>query len=440
MKPSRIGRVGRCFAAVAVALALGTCPAVADQPGAAIDEAKAAAAGIRKLPPARRLVLYTDLPSTPEVDGLPALFDQAFPQWCEYFHVPPAEHADWQMTGCLMKDKGRFRAAGLLPEHLPPFLHGYSMGPLLWLYDQPSDYYRRHLLLHEGTHGFMFSMLGSCGPPWYMEGTAELMGTHRWQDDRLTLNTMPATSSEVPQLGRIRIVKDAVAQRRAMRLPAIMDYPPDAYLEVKPYAWSWAAAVLLDHHPRYRDRFRRLYKNVLRADFNELFHREFAPDWRELNEEWGVFVAGMEYGYDFTRTAIDFAPGRPCLAAGAAVQIAADRGWQPSGVYLEEGQDYRVTATGRYQVGKNPQIWWCEPGGVSMRYYKGRPLGILLAAIRPEKAAEPGPNPFLRPIVVGLGATLRPDQAGTLYLKINHSAAELHDNAGELTVAVRPAK
>ena len=53
------------------------------------------------------------------------------------------------------------------------------MGREFWLFDQPTDYYVRHLLLHEGTHVFMVSFLGGCGPGWYMEGTAELLGTHR---------------------------------------------------------------------------------------------------------------------------------------------------------------------------------------------------------------------------------------------------------------------
>jgi len=38
---------------------------------------------------------------------------------------------------------------------------------------------------------------------------------------------------------------------------------------------------------------------------------------------------------------------------------------------------------------------------------------------------------------VGLGATLTPQQAGTLYLRINDSAAELDDNAGSLTVEIQ---
>ena len=435
--------MGRCFvSAVVVLLGLAAVAPAAAPQHIPIDEAKLSAAGIRKLPPARRLVLYTDLPSSPEIDSLPKLFDQAFPQWCRYFFVPESEHADWQMTGFLIKNKERFRQAGLMPEELPPFRHGFSIGYDLWLYDQPSDYYRRHLLLHEGTHGFMQTLLGRTGPPWYAEGTAEMMGTHRLDNGRLTLNIMPATREEVPDWGRIRRIKDSVAERRAMPLSAILNYSSTAHLETEPYAWCWAACAFLDRHPRYQERFRQLSKGVLQPNFTDRFRQQFAADWRDLNDEWAVFISGIEYGYDVARTAIDFRPGRPCPAEGETVEIAADRGWQNSGIHLEEGNAYQLTASGRYQVGSTPQPWWCEPGGVSLRYYQGRPLGVLLAVVRPDVppdgAGKAKSSPFLRPVVVGLGLTLPVELSGTLFLKINHSAAELQGNSGRLKVQVKP--
>ena len=70
------------------------------------------------------MTLYTDLPAEQSVDELPAVFDQAFPQWCDYFHVDPRQHDDWRMTAYLMKDKLRFAAAGVLPDNLPSFIEG----------------------------------------------------------------------------------------------------------------------------------------------------------------------------------------------------------------------------------------------------------------------------------------------------------------------------
>ena len=401
---------------------------------ATVDDARAATAGIRKLP-GKRLTLYTDL-SGPEIDDLPAVFEQAFSQWCKYFEVKESDRADWHMTGCLMKDKARFVEAGLLPGDLPPFEHGFSRGNMLWLYEQPSDYYRRHMLLHEGTHGFMNAVLGGCGPPWYMEGMAEYLATHRFRDGRLALGYMPQNRDEVPEWGRIRIVQDAVAERRALRLKTVIEFPRTAHHETNPYAWCWAAATLLDRHPRYRQRFRQLPELAPRPDFNQQFYRLFKDDWEELCEEWQLMVANLEYGYDVARSAVDFTPGKPLSTDGASAIVAADRGWQNTGLRLEAGVPYRLTATGRYQVAKEPKIWWCEPGGVSIRYYRDRPLGVLLAAVRPDDPPSGRTSALLRPTVIGLGAALSPRETGTLFLKINDSPAELGDNAGELKVKV----
>ncbi|MGD0518218.1 MAG: hypothetical protein ABSA26_11845 [Thermoguttaceae bacterium] len=408
-----------------------------------IDEAKASAAGIHKLS-GKRLTLHTDV-SGEEIDRLPEVFDQAFLQYCDYFHIPSDELADWRMTGFLMKDKSRFVQTGLLPGDLPDFPHGFSLNYELWIYDQSSDYYRRHLLLHEGVHGFMNTVLGGCGPTWYMEGMAEMLATHELKNGRLELNYFPKNRKETPDWGRIKLIKDAVTGNRALSLRTVIDGPRNLQKETELYAWSWAAAAFLDRHPRYRDRFRELYKHVRQADFNQYVFEVFKNDWPQLNEEWQVFIAGLEYGYDIPRTTIDFAPGKPLPEKGGVVAVAADRGWQNSGVALLSGVKYQLKASGRYQVANQPKIWWCEPGGVSIRYYQGRPLGVLLAAVRPENPsmrsqAEPGNekslSAFLQPITVGLGTTIVPEQSGTLFLKINDSAAELDDNAGELKVEI----
>lgn len=399
-----------------------------------IDEARLDKAGIRELS-GKHLRLFTDLPSSPEIDVLPEVFDQAFPQWCQYFGVDAAAHADWKITGFLIKDKSRFQQAGVLPDDLPPFRHGYSRGYSLWLYDQPSDYYRRHLLLHEGTHSFMSILLGGWGPPWYMEGMAELMGTHRWRDGHLTLGVMPANREETPMWGRIKIVTDGFAARRARTLKQVLNNDDRAHRDTEPYGWCWAAAWLLGQHPRYQARFRQLYRLISSPNFNAEFRRLIGDDWDALAEEWQVFVATLEYGHDIARTAIDFTPGQPLPSSGKTVTVAADRGWQSSAIRLEAGTTYRLRASGRYQVAKEPRVWWCEPNGVSIRYYKGQPLGILLGAVRPDRPSG-GSSPLIRPTVIGLDYTFTPEQSGTLYLKINDSPAELADNAGSLNVQV----
>ncbi len=435
-----------------------------------VDPARLERAGIRTLT-SRHLTLFTDLPSSPEVDRLPALFDQAVPQWTDYFHVSRRRAADWHAEACLIGDRRRFDAAGLMPAgDDDQFAHGFSIGDRMWLYDQPTDYYRRHLLLHEGTHAFMASLLGGCGPGWYMEGMAELMATHRLEqkgvrtifdgngelhdgrpenssDPFLRLRTMPQSRDEVPMLGRIKLVRDAFAEGRLIEFPDVMQIDNSKPLSNEQYAWCWAAAVLLDSHPRYQGRFRRLWRYVTDRDFNDVFRRQYDTDWADLLAEWPAFVAALEHGYDFERVAIDFQRGKP-LAGERAVAIAADRGWQSAGVWLEAGRTYKITAAGRYQIAtettaSGTRPWPCEPGGVTIEYHDGEPLGVLLGAIdtrTPGGASASDVGSFTRPIAIGLARTLTPAASGTLYLRVNDAAGNLADNEGSLSVTIQPAR
>ena len=170
-------------------------------PAEAVDDAALAKSGIRKLA-SEHLTLYTDLPSSPAVDELPRVFDLAVPQWCKYLQITPAQAATWKVRGALMKDKAKFAGdARCCRAICPPFEHGYARPNEIWLYDKPSDYYRRHLVLHEGTHAIMHALLGGAGPPWYMEGIAELLGTHRWDGKQLELGYFPEVARGSARVG-----------------------------------------------------------------------------------------------------------------------------------------------------------------------------------------------------------------------------------------------
>ncbi len=405
-----------------------------DAPRSTVDEAKASKEGIRKIA-GERFTLFTDLPYDPTIEELPGVFDQAFPLWCEYFSIEPAKYPQWRMTGFLMRDGDCFRRAGLLPRYLPPFPNGYSVNYDVWLYEQTTPYYRRHLMLHEGTHGFMNTILRSCGPPWYMEGIAELLGTHQWSDGRLAMAVMPKSRDEVPGWGRVRTIQDLFAEGKALPLDEILRFSGAAHQQNEAYAWSWAAAALLDYHPHYRERFRSLSRSVEARDFTEQFRKLIGGQWSSLAAEWEVFVANMEYGYDVPRMAIDFSPGKPAKPGWNLVRIDAAKGWQNTGIQLQWGTPCEIRSQGRYQVADKPVIWWCEPGGVTIRYYRGRPLGVLLAAVVPD--GDDKGQAFLQPETVGPSATLNPRSAGTLFLRINESAADLADNAGSLDAALR---
>jgi len=435
---------------VAAAMLAGTCQASALEPG------------FRQLD-GQHLTLITDAPAKEDLTDLPKTFDAAFPLWCKYFGLDPAKLADWHVTGYLMKSRERFEQAGYWQADLPPFLNGFSAGKKFWLYDQASPYYRRHLLLHEGVHSFMYLLLGQEGPPGYMEGMAELLATHHGQGDQLRVGYFPASNAEVQQHGRIDIIQNAVAAGHRRGLHDVLSMRGLTVIDNDIYGWSWGLAAFLDGHPRYRERFRTLHKFLRTADFEPEFRRLFAADWDTLNAEWQAFVATVDYGYDFERMAIDFRPGQPLVAHEGRATIDVDRGWQSSLLHVEAGKTYELSATGRYQVARQPAIWWCEPGGVTIRYYQGQPLGILLGVIDPDRplplpapdvstpadsapadsetadsdTADAAPDPWARPIVIGLHATLTPAHSGTLYLRVNEPAGELADNSGAVELVVR---
>ncbi len=105
-----------------------TLPAVADPPAPPqgdgeqreLNDRKIESAGIRKLT-GKHLILVTDVPSSPEIDRLPAVFDAAVPLWAEYFGVDLKKTERWQARGYLMGERRRFESLGLLPpgQRLP---------------------------------------------------------------------------------------------------------------------------------------------------------------------------------------------------------------------------------------------------------------------------------------------------------------------------------
>jgi len=402
-----------------------------------VDPAKLEAHGIRTLE-GKHVTLYTDLPSSPEIDELPTVFDAAYPQWCEYFRVDPAANADWKIKAVLMTNKQTFRDAGLFPDSVPEFLHGYYQGDAVWLLDQPSDYYRRHLLIHEGTHAFMMILLGGAGPPWYMEGMAEHFGTHRWENGQLQTRVMPQSKEATPMWGRIKIIQDEVSGGNALALTRIMRFPNEDFLQNRPYGWCWGACAFLDNNSLSQDAFRDMVTQVrLTGGFSERLLGQLGDVFPKLAENWELFVTNAEYGYDWQRNEVLYLEPVPFSGEAMTAEIRADRGWQSTGILLDTDSNFEVTARGEYVIRNDGQPWMCEPNGVTIHYWQGKPLGQLVGALR----AQPWPGGAITPLAtsnqVGLGTSLYPEGPCVLFLKVNESPAELADNQGVIQIEIK---
>jgi hypothetical protein len=207
-------------------------------------------------------------------------------------------------------------------------------------------------------------------------------------------------------------------------------------MDTNEYAWTWLLASLLDGHPDYQGRFRELRGLATDPRFNDKFKALFADDWRELNDEWMSTVVAVDYGYDIPRMAIAEAESAPVESASRRSRITADRGWQSAGWVLRGGESYRVSASGRYQLVRDGESWPCEPGGVTLEYYDGRPAGVLLGALRYVDPTGGPSSTFARPIVIGLERTMTPERDAVLYVRVNDDPAGVGANRGDLDVRI----
>jgi hypothetical protein len=342
-------------------------------------------------------------------------------------------------VGYLVGNKERFQGAGLMPDDLPPFLNGYQRGSEFWMYERPSGYMHRYLLIHEGTHGFMFQFLGGAGPPWYLEGTAEMFGTHEWSGGELQTRVVPATKDASPYWGRIKLIREEYVADRGLHLVDVMKVDQHAFLKNEPYAWSWAACYFLDQHPQTQAAFRELKERAAdrTTEFSKSLYERIKANWPAIQEDWQVFVSHLDYGYDLSRALVVRKPGDPLPADGATVKLSANAFWQSTGYRLDAGKTYRVTAKGRYEIASEPQTWTCEPGGITLHYYRGQPIGGLLGAVT-DSEPVPAISPLVQPTAIGLAAEFTPIATGTLYLGINEFPTNLSDNRGELEIRIAP--
>ena len=404
------------------------------QPPMTIDAERVESQAIRVVR-GKYLELYTDLRDRGDLDSLVEAFDQAVPQWCNMFEINIRKTAPWRLSGFLMEDRSRFEKAGLCPADLPEFPAGFNQGHHFWMYAQSGDYYTRHLMLHEGTHSFMQWFLGGSGPAWYSEGMAERIALHRWRDNQLELDIRIRDRSECDYWGRPKLIQLALQADRRLRLDEVFDFPNDAFRNVESYAWAWAACEFFTRHPASQSAFAWLPKEAdnMTARFSQKFKLRLKDEWPRLELDWQQFINDLDYGIQSDRTAI-----RSVVPVKAAesfqIELRTDHGWQDTGIAVAVGETWRLSSAGRFQVAAGPPAWPCEAGGITLDYYRRRPLGMVVAGILPSDAKD---TAVIASMEVGLGRAIAIEKAGTLLLRINESPAKLDDNKGALQITIQ---
>lgn len=425
-----------------------------------VDSRTLQLAGIRTLT-SDHLTLYTDLPSHPDIDRLPSVFDQAVVMWTQFFDAPPGSLDHWKVQACLMRDKEKFGDYGLLPNDLPPFLHGLQMQDRVWIHEQPGPYYRRHLLLHEGTHAAMNRIFGRVGPAWYREGIAEFLSTHEMQDGHLKLGVLPADKKLVEHWGRIRILRDDIHNGNVLSIASIVNLQARDFLQVESYAWTWALQSFGNRHPEFSPFFDQL---KLEMQFSEQsvtqrFLQNYASRQQEIDLAWSAFLGHIDYGYDSSHETVSITAETARLGSNPiSWKLDSTKGWQSTGLEIAPDSTVDIAASSRFQVAtsdrsedldpeaakwgreaQTPVPWICEPQGVTIEYYQQRPLGMLMAAIVNADNVDKGTR-LLHPTAVGRRGQVSTKTGGTLFLRINERTDHMGDNAGEITVHIRLAR
>lgn len=405
--------------------------------------ARAERAGLRVLT-SDHLTLITDRPARDGdgIEALPGFFDQACAAWCRHFGLEPAAYATWRAVGCLVVEKEQFRAAGLLPDEIPDFKNGFCAAHRFWMNDQSNPAYRRHLLLHEGVHAFTLTVLHLDTPPWYTEGIADFLATHRVDataaPPRLIPTPFPRTAGDVEQLGRIESVQAAREASTAPSLRQVFATPASQHHDLSAYARSWAAVALLALHPRHAARFRVVERSGLDAAFTSRLIASRGWNDDEAGRDFDAFTDEIDYGYDFARSAIDWSPGRP-FAGRVSVDVAAGRGWQNSGHALARGARYGMRAEGNVILGVVGKTTVTSgPDGISLEWYRGRPVGRLLAA--QWVAGDAGSRPRFIVLAEGSAGDIVARTDGPLYFKVNEAPGSLADSDDSYTVTMTSTK
>lgn len=393
---------------------------------------------------------YTDLAESPDVDGIVPVLDAAVGELCRFFRLDPADYADWRVEAFLVNDREPFEIFGAF-RNAPEFANGYSFGSRIWIFDKKQAYYNRFLLLHELVHTFMNWTFGDLNPRWYSEGIAEYLALHSWDGENLTLGFFPRDSEEIPGFGRIERIRSLLRRRNVKSVEEIMAFVPEDFNDNDSYAWSWAFVTLLERHPRYVQTARVLPYLMTRPDANKIFLNLLKKDAPILKRDWADFASNLVYDYDFSQPRIDYASGRPSAEKTSIDLNVSAGGWQNSGLWLEEGKTYSLSAAGRYKIfdSRLNRSFPCEPNGITLRYYNGRPIGQLLAAVVPDLSAEKKRSaeigggktsplaPWDEAVPILRREEMTPTVSGTLFFRVNLPSGAAARSTGTLSVTIQ---
>ena len=270
---------------------------------------------------------------------------------------------------------------------------------------------------HEAVHAYCGQTFGRTGPVWYSEGMAE-MGSY-WKKGETAVNCEP----EVVQYLRSAEPKslDAIVNGE--------EFTGDSWQN---YAWRWALCHLLANNPNYSARFRPLGLAILTGQ-PVTFEQTYGAMATEICFEYLFFLKHFDIGYRADLCAWDWKKKfKPLRVGTITTNVAANRGWQPTGIEVSEGDRLVYAADGTWKLAKNSPAVNADgaEGGA----------GKLMAMVMKDYSLEGSiklEDYLSEPIELGTDGDFAVPQAGNLHLRCGDGWNELADNSGSIKVKLK---
>jgi hypothetical protein len=170
--------------------------------------------------------------------------------------------------------------------------------------------------------------------------------------------------------------------------------------------------------------------------------RELEKDRNNVSIQWRCFVDDLDFGLDVNRSALELETVENHgleEKQESRVTLRSDRGWQSTGVIVQPGKSIEVRAEGRIVVREfeNGKKWSSEPQGITVEYYRGKPLGCLIGVLASFEDEQPTSR--WETVRIGKGTVLKATKKSLLLLKTNEPSRDLADNQGTFSVSIRKA-
>lgn len=300
--------------------------------------------------------------------------------------------------GFLMRDRQHFLEIGLLPAVYANRIHGMQRSGTFWVLEQPTPYYRRHLVFHELVHAFMPRQT-VVWPIWLHEGMAEYFATHRMtsheQPAQFEFGIMPEELDDLEGWGRIRQLNSLMESPNVTwsAISALNDQ--FFFQDSRHYSAAWLAVWLLKQNETLP------HQTTAEAEspavtLNQVIQRSLKPPetpgdfvgsltTNEFAIQWSTAASELTRGYQVQVSQLQQLP----ISVDQSFAVSASNNWHISTNSFPAGTQLMVEAEDRIHFkATTDETISSSPYGLTYDHIQGNRLGALQWTLIPAQAEE----------------------------------------------------